>query len=121
MEAYSFVIARHTVWCHLAIMNMFMKRLRACKNIVHAWYPMWIMNSEDAGVCGIVFLTMLEKSVFDTQFVTCYNMKQVFTSGVASWDTMWSKYLHVFLASARAYPCVGFTTHDNICIYIDGV
>jgi hypothetical protein len=75
MEAYSFVIARHTMESHLAVVNVFMKRLRACKNIVHAWDSAWMMDRGDADVRGVVVHSIFKKRIFNTQFVTGENMK----------------------------------------------
>ena len=78
-------------------------------------------NRGDAGVRDVIIHSMFEKRVFNTQFVTGKNMKQIFTSGVTSRNSMRSKNLHVFLASERIYSCVDVTADDNCCIHIYGV
>jgi hypothetical protein len=52
-----------------------MKRLRACKNIVHAWDSAWMMDRGDADVRGVVVHSIFKKRIFNTQFVTGENMK----------------------------------------------
>ena len=115
------MIACYAVYSHPAVVNVFMKRLRTCKNIVHAWDSAWMMNRGDAGVRDVIVHSMVEKRVFNTQFVTGKNMKQIFTSGVTSRNTMRSKNLHMFLTSARTYSRVDVTANDNCRIHIYGV
>ncbi len=106
------MITRNTMKYHFVVVDMFLE---------HAWDTVWMMNRGDAGVRKIVLLPMIEKRVLNLQLVACKSMKQVFSLGITCGDSIRPEYLHVFFASARAYPCVDVATDDDHCIRVDGV
>ncbi len=51
---------------HLAVVNLFMERCGAGKDVVHAWNSMGMVGGEVASIGSVFIVPMMEKSVLNT-------------------------------------------------------
>jgi hypothetical protein len=80
-----------------------------------------MMFCGDASIRSIILLLVIEKAVFNLQFVSRKDMDQILALGITLWDSIWSKHLHMFLAGVYAYLCIDVSADDDLCICVNGV
>jgi hypothetical protein len=64
-ESYCFVVTDSSVRNCFTVMYLLVERLRACKDVVHAWNAFRVEVSGNTGVSDVVILPMIEKRVLD--------------------------------------------------------
>ena len=73
-----------------AILNTFVERKGACKNVVHALNAMWMMGGGKTCICCIFFGTVLKKSILHSHLVGSEYFEKILTTLVTSFDAVWS-------------------------------
>jgi hypothetical protein len=86
---------------------------------MHAGDSIWMVIRGDAGMGGIILFLVIEERVLNLQIVGCKNVNQILASGIAPRNTIWPKYLLMFIAGACADPCINITANDNLCVRVD--
>jgi hypothetical protein len=47
------------------------------------------------------------------------DLEQIFSSCIASWYSVRTKNLLVFITGVYSYLCIDVTTNDNLCIWVN--
>jgi hypothetical protein len=105
---------------HSAVMDAFVQRLGTGKDVMHAGNSMGMMGGGKTGVRGIFLRPVVEESVLHLQSVGCKNMEKVTASNIASCNAIWTQYFFVFVVGTHINSCVNVTTHDNLCVWVNG-
>jgi hypothetical protein len=85
---------------------------------MHAGYSLGVVGGGNTGVGGIFFV--MEECVFYVQCVGSKNMQEILSTDIASWNTVWSKSLFLFVAGAHTNSCIDVASHYNLCVGADG-
>jgi hypothetical protein len=97
-----------------------MERYGAGKDVVHAWDSVGMVSGGEASIGSIFTMPMMEKSVLDTQGVGSENLEKIFSTSIASRNTVWSKDLLLFVTGAHSNSCVDVASHHDLCAWVDG-
>ena len=65
-EFYCFAVTDSSVRNCFSVMYSLVERLRACKDVVHAWNAFGVEVGGNTGVSDIVILPVIEKCVLDS-------------------------------------------------------
>ncbi len=71
------------------------------------------------GVGDILLHAIVEEGVFDSWVVGSKDLEKVFFLCIASWYSVRTKNLVVFITGVYTYSCIDVTTNDNLFIWVN--
>ena len=102
------MIAFGAIANNFAVADLFMHRLGAGKDIMHAGGLVFSFRN----ICHI--FAMLEECVLDPQLARCIDAQEVGSSRIPSWDAVRPKDKFISYSITYSDPCINIGTHDDV-------